>query len=127
MSKAKFTSNRTQFKSKNREFMDLMVGRMAMDIERLIKTGGKIPRKYGELQSSVRHEPLKSGNFTTGYRVKADADHAAVQEAGKRRGAREFKNYTTPGTGKGWFKGAIITVASKKDQYIQQAKRSAKL
>ena len=127
MSKARFTSNRTVFNSKNREFKELATQRMAADIERLIKTGGKIPRKDGELQSSISHEPLKTGSFTTGYRVKADSDHAAVQELGKRRGAREFKNYTTPGTGKGWFKGAIITIESKKDQYIQQAKRSAKL
>ena len=101
MSKARFTSNRTVFNSKNREFKELATQRMAADIERLIKTGGKIPRKDGELQSSISHEPLKTGSFTTGYRVKADSDHAAVQELGKRRGAREFKNYTTPGTGKG--------------------------
>jgi len=127
MSKAIFKSNRTVFNAKNRDFKDIATGKMAMDIERLIKTGGRIPRKKGELQSSISHEPLKLGGSTTGYRVKADSDHAAVQELGKRAGAREFKNYTTPGTGKGWFKNAIITIEGKKEAYIKEASRSAKL
>jgi len=121
MSKAKFVSNRTKFNSRNRDFKEMATAHMAQDIEILIKTG-RTPVKTGNLKSLVKHR-----RTTNGYRVESNADYSAVQELGIRRGARAFTNYTTAGTGKGWFKFAIDKVESKKESYIREASRSAKI
>lgn len=122
MAKAHFRSDRSKFNSKNRDFKELVMARMAQDIEINIKTGGRTPLKTGELKSGVSHKRTQNG-----YRVESNAEHSAVQELGRRRGAREFKNYTTSGTGKGWFKGAIEKVTRNQKTYINEAKRSARL
>lgn len=53
------------------------------------------PKKSGELRRKRRKESIRNGVSITWQ-----SDHAAVQEAGRRRGARPFTRYTTPGTGK---------------------------
>jgi len=121
MSKARLVSNRGVFNSKNSQFKEIAMAHMAQDIEILIKTG-RTPVKTGNLKSLVTHKRTPKG-----YKVESNADYSAVQELGTRRGARQFKDYTTPGTGKGWFKYAIDKVESKKDSYIREASRSAKL
>jgi len=126
MEKPKFIANRAVFNSKNREFKEMATAHMAQDIEILIKTG-RTPVKTGNLKSLVKHRRM-----TNGYRVESNAEYSAVQEAGIRKtgpGAptKPFKNYTTPGTGKGWFKFAIDKVESRKESYIKQASRSAKI
>ena len=118
----KFKSTRSSFNSKNRQFKEIAMSRMAQDIEILIKTGSRTPVKSGELKAKVRHTRTQNG-----YRVESNSEHSAVQELGSRRGARPFKNYTKPGSGKGWFKEAILKVEGKKDQYIKDASRSVKL
>lgn len=122
----KYTSNRSDFKHKYEDFVGTIMPRMAMDIDRTIKTSGKIPRKDNLLADSVKHSRVTSRQ----YIVTAGSDqvrYAAVQEAGIRRGTREFKNYTTAGTGKGWFKGAVEGVTGKLESYIEEAKRSSRL
>jgi hypothetical protein len=121
MDKPKLISNRAVFNSKNREFKEMATAHMAQDIEILIKTG-RTPVKTGNLKSLVKHRRM-----TNGYRVESNADYSAVQELGIRRGARAFTNYTTSGTGSGWFKNAIDKVESKKESYIREASRSAKI
>lgn len=140
MTKAKFTSNRSQFNAKNRDFKEMATAHMAQDIEILAKSN--VPMKKGNLQSSIKHRRI-----TNGFRVEANSPYAAAQEVGRmtvhtsrvvtpdggksfftlKPGVYHFKNYTTPGTGKGWFKKAILRVESRKDNYIRQASRSAKL
>jgi len=64
------------------------------------------PFRKGELRTKRRVIP-----FEKGAKVQWFARHAAVQNLGRRRGARAFMNYTTPGTGKSFvqaFTGKFI-------------------
>jgi hypothetical protein len=121
MAQAKLIKERAEFEHKNREFKEIALASMAQDIEIHIKTG-RTPVKTGNLKQLVHHS-----RTTTGYKVESNADYSAVQELGKRSGAREFKNYTTAGTGKGWFKAAIDAVEKNRLSYIEKAKRGARL
>ncbi len=60
------------------------------------------PAKTFRLRRSVRYQVL--GNQAT---IKWLAPYAAAQEAGMARG-RIFKNYTTPGTGRGFAQTALF-------------------
>jgi len=59
------------------------------------------PAKTFRLRRSVRYQVL--GNQAT---IKWLAPYAAAQEAGQARG-RVFRNYTTPGTGRGFAQTAL--------------------
>lgn len=95
-----------------------------MDIEVIIKTGGKTPVDTGFLKKGVRH--FKSPNG--GYRVESEMEYSAYQERGSAiDGTRAVKNYTTRGTGSGWFRDAIDKVIDKKEYYIGMARRAFNL
>lgn len=57
----------------------------------------RTPYKKGELRDKRRVLPKSDGAV-----MQWRARHAAVQNLGRRAGARPFRNYTTPGTGKGF-------------------------
>lgn len=65
--------------------------------ELLNESTPRTPFKDGELRGKRRVRPLSKG-----AEVQWLAGHAAVQEAGRRAGARPFTNYTTAGTGSGF-------------------------
>lgn len=118
----KFTSNRSEFTSKSAAFKDMLQARMAMNIEVVIKTSGEMPVKTGGLKSATRHFKSESG----GYRVEANKEYAAAQEAGERNGT-PFRHYTTPGTGPHWFQHAIDATLRTKEMFIAEAKKAVGL
>lgn len=63
----------------------------------------RTPMKSGKLRQEVSVGPVL--NNTT--RIKWGARYAAVQNQGKRRGARPFHRYTTPGTGAGFVQTGV--------------------
>lgn len=132
MSRAIFKSNRNQFLNRNQQFKDIALAHMAGDIELLIKTAGRTPVKHGHLKASVHHRKIGLGEYRVEAGNGSELEYAAVQEVGQRlsgKGAptRPFTNYTTAGTGKGWFKAAVDSVISKRSSYIKEAKKLARL
>lgn len=119
---ATFVSRRGQFEAKNAIFADMVVGRMASNMELLIKTQNT-PLKTGQLRGDTRAR--RSGRFK--WRVEARKEYAAVQELGFRRGARPFTHYTTPGTGRGWFRAAVNATINRKEAFVAEAKAAAGL
>lgn len=121
--KAKFTSDRREFLRKNNQFIDMVGAHMAQDIEVSVKTGGRTPVKSGDMKGEVRHYKLGRGK----YRVESPKEYSATQEAGIRRGARPFTNYSTPGTGKGWFSTAVSSIIRNSNSYVDEVKRAVRL
>lgn len=126
--KPKFTSNREKFNTQNAAVLDMIQGHMAMDIEVAIKTTAGIPVKTGAMRADVRHFKSKTGQ----WRVEADKEYSAVQEVGQRMSGKgaptdKFSNYTTAGTGAGWFKRAIDSVVKNIPQYITEARKAFSL
>lgn len=124
MSRYKFTDKSKGFWRNNAALKDMVLGRMAADIERGIKMTAGTPVKTGDMKAETRHfrSPL-----TGGFRVEAAKEYSAVQEAGGKRGGARFQHYTTPGTSGGWFRRAINSVVSNKDSYIKEAARALNL
>ena len=118
MSNAVFKSMRSEFNRRNQGFIEMCQQRLAMNIEVVIKTGGKTPVDTGEMKSQVRHF-----RYGKGFRVEANAIYSAVQEVGQREGY-QFKNYTTAGTGAGWFQDAIDRTLENRDSYIMESARA---
>ncbi len=112
----KFTDHTKEFKSRVAAMADMMMGTMAAGIEIQIKTSGKTPFKHGALRASARHQKAAVGK----YEVSMDKEYAAAQEVGTTRGYR-IQNYTTPGTGPGFFQAAVDTVKSRANQYARTA------
>lgn len=96
--------------------LDQELGRKAALIE--IKAKARVPVSNtkasgnkrgggGHLQSSGNHRRLGFGRF----RIEFNKEYAAYQERGMRRdGTHVVKNYSTPGTGKDYLKGAAAEV-----------------
>lgn len=125
MSKAVFVDKSPAFFSKHEAFKDMVLGHMAIDIERSIKLDGRTPVDKGDLKAETRS--FRSPSKRDSYRVEADKEYAAVQEKGYRAGSRVFTNYTTPGTGAGWFQLAINRTLANKRNYIDEARRALNL
>lgn len=122
MRKAVFISKRMLFDKNNAAFKDMLMGYMAMDIEIFAKN--RVPVKHGLLSASIRHFRGSKGL----YRVEANKEYAAYQEAGMAKdGTRIVKNYTTPGTGPHWFQGAIDKVWQDKESYVSKVTKALKL
>lgn len=125
MSGYKFKSNSGEVLRTARGMINMIQGRMAMDIERSAKTDSGMPVLTGGMKSEVR-------SFMNGHnkwRVIAGKEYSAVQEAGIRlsgKGAptRPFANYSTAGTGPGWFARAIDGIVKNRDSYVQEARRA---
>lgn len=132
MAKAKFTSKAPAFFRKNSAFIDMVMGRMAMHIEVALKTTAGMPvsntKASGNKRGGGGHMKSETRHFrsaTGGFRVEVDKEYAAYQERGARRdGSHAVKNYSTPGTSKGFFKRAINSVMLDRDNYIEEAKRA---
>lgn len=123
MAKARFTSDRRDFLRKNGQFIDMIGAHMAQDIEIAVKTGGRTPVDSGDMKGEVRHFRLSRGK----YRIESPKEYSEVQEKGIRRGARPFTNYTTPGTGKGWFQKGTDSIVRNRDSYVDEVARAVRL
>lgn len=128
MGDAIFTSSRDAFMRKSDSFKELVQSRMAMDIEVSIKTNAGTPVKTGGMKAEVRHYRNEKG----GWRTEAGKEYSAVQEKGRRltgKGAptKKFENYTTSGTGAGWFQRAINGVLRNRVNYITEARKAVGL
>lgn len=135
MSSARFISTPNGFYRKNESFKDLVIQRMARDIEVNLKTSAGMPVSAtkamgnkrgggGNMKAQTRHFQTPSG----GYRVEIDVAYAAYQERGMRKsGSHVVRNYSTPGTSKGFFKRAIQAVRRNRQSYIMEARRAAGL
>lgn len=130
---AKFTSKRGPFNKKNEEVKDMILGHMAVDIVRMAKMKAPVANTKasgnkrgggGHLQSAIMFVRVGMGS----YRVSANKSYAAYQERGMRAdGTRRVKKYTTPGTGKHYFKEAIDKAWQNRHNYVQEAKRAVGL
>lgn len=128
MAKPTFRSDRGNFKKKNESFIDMVQSHMAMDIEIALKTTSGMPVKTGNMKSQTRFFKTKRNN----WRTEVDVVYAATQEAGRRTTGKGsptavFKNYTTAGTGPGFFMKAIKSIVRNRLQYILEAKRALNL
>jgi len=123
MAKMKFTSDRREFLRKNSQFVDMVGAHMAQDIEIGIKTGGRTPVKSGDMKGEVRHFKQRRGT----YRVESPKEYSATQEKGIRRGSKPFTNYTTPGTGKGWFESNANAIVRNGNQYVDEVARAVRI
>lgn len=110
---------------KHDKVKDRSLAYAAQDIEVIIKTGGRTPHKTGAMKSSTRHRRISSGKYVIEVGLEEGAAplvYAAYQERGMRYdGSHVIRNYTTPGTRKGWFNAAIQTVAKNFPNLIRQA------
>lgn len=68
---------------------------------KVLNSQGRVPAKTNRLRRSVRYQVLGNQASVMWY-----APYAAAQEAGQARG-RIFRNYTTPGTGRGFGQMAL--------------------
>lgn len=117
----KIIDNTPNILSKNEKVKDRSLAYAAQDIEVLIKTGGRTPKDKGALRGRTRHERVGNGR----YRIVVPVVYAAYQERGMRfDGTHKVRNYTTPGTGKGWFNAAIHTTAKNFFNLIRQAAKA---
>lgn len=124
----RFKSSRASFLRNNDAFMDMVTGHMAIDIERGLKSSSGMPVKTGRMKASTRSFRNSRGK----HRVEINAEYAAVQEKGRRLtgvGAptRSFKNYSTSGTGAGFFRRAIDVVVGNKSNYVDEAAKALNL
>ena len=97
------------------------VERMALDVKLISKV--KVPYKAGTLQGSCVKQKLSR----THHQVIYDTDYASYQERGSRKnGTRVVKNYSTPGTSKGFLKQAGVQVSKNALSYMKQAAARSK-
>lgn len=115
-------NNLPEFIQKNAIAMDKAVKRMADDTVKVAKI--RVPFKEGDLQQSGHTKKIK----TMHHRAVFDTPYAAYQERGYRRdGSRVVRNYTTPGTGKGYLLGAGTKIADNLLNYLKQAANSIRM
>lgn len=124
----RFISNKDDFLRKNEGVKDYIQGHMALDIEVAIKTTAGTPVKFGLMKSQVR----SFKNALGAWRVEANAEYSAVQEAGRRMSGpgaptKKFSHYTTAGTSAGWFLRAINGVKGNFDNYVLEARTAFNL
>jgi hypothetical protein len=142
-SRAQFKSNRPEFRKINNSFIDMLLGHMAMDIERGLKMTAGMPVDKGQMKAATTHFRNSRGRF----RVQINKNYAEAQEKGYmtvkeqrvvtpdngktfftlKPGIYRSKNYTTPGTGAGFFKRAVATVWSARTNYVNETRRALNL
>lgn len=121
MSGATFKSNRSEFNKMNDALLDYIQQDMAMNIEVLIKTDGRTPVDKGLMKKGVRHFKSPKG----GYRVESEMEYSAYQERGSEiDGSRKVVNYTTGGTGAGWFQSAIDKTIERRAYFISMGRKA---
>jgi hypothetical protein len=72
------------------------------------------PYEHGDLRIRRRVVPTARG-----ARVEWNSGHAAVQNLGRRAGARPLRRYTTPGTGPRFVEAGIRAVRPKVGSYFR--------
>lgn len=121
MSGPVFKSKRDDFLDRHNAFVDMALGRMAMAVEVFLKTSAGMPVLYGNMKAQTRGFRNEIGN----WRTEVNVEYAAVQELGRRLdGSHVIKNYSTSGTGAGFFARAIDSMTKNRDQYISEASRA---
>lgn len=121
--KISFVDKATEIIAREAVAMDAALAFMAQDIEIIIKTGGRTPRKTSTMKNRTVHTKISVGH----YRVTMPMEYTAVQELGQRSGAKPFAHYTTPGTGKGFFREAVDNTESKALGYFKSGSTLAGL
>lgn len=116
----------------NAALKDMVLGHMAQDIEVGIKVTAGTPVSNtkasgnkrgggGHMKAAVRH----FRNADNQFRVEVDKEYAAYQERGMRAdGTRVVRNYSTGGTGRGWFRRAIEGVTRNANNYVDEAAKA---
>lgn len=125
MKSPKFTSRQKDFLRKNEDLKDMVIGTMALDIDRFIKVSAGTPVKTGDMKAETRAFKARSNK----WRVESAKVYSAVQEAGQRMSGpgaptAKFENYTTAGTGPGWFARSIAAIFANRSSYITNAARA---
>ena len=117
----KIIDNTARILSKNERVKDRSLAYAAQDIEVIVKTGGKTPLKQGHLRGRTRHDKVSNSR----YRIVIPVSYAAYQERGSRAdGTHKVRNYTTPGTGKGFLQSAVKSVANNFRNLVRQASKA---
>lgn len=113
MTYTKFTNNfpqvRRQYESKKQQGLR----RMGQDLFKA--AGPRTPKRLGKLRKLTSLEMLG----TSAVMLTWSAAHAAVQNAGARRGAARFRDYTTGGTGSGFVELGIGYVRKRYAEYFR--------
>lgn len=104
-----FQDKTGEFVTKADQAVDLALGHMSADVERLAKM--KVPVRQGKLRASGRH--FRYG--VKAFRVEFNTAYARKMEFVK------FQNYTTPGTGAHYLENAGKTVKGKAKNYLKEA------
>lgn len=121
-SRIRIVNNLPEFIEKNAVVMDKAAKRMAEDTVKLAKV--RVPFEEGDLQQSGHAKKKKKLRYWALF----DIIYAAYQERGYRRdGSRVVRNYTTPGTGKGYLVGAGEKVSHNIVNYLRQAANSIRM
>lgn len=82
----------------------------------VLQGGGKrTPRKTGKLRQMTQ---VKEIGATTAQVLWARG-YAAVQNTGKRAGARPFRKYTTPGTGPGFVEVGVAYAKKRVKEFMR--------
>ena len=119
-----FKSTRAEFNRKHAAFKDMVMARMAMDVEVAIKTTAGTPVKTGGMKSEVRHFKTPAG----AWRVEAGKAYSAYQERGARAdGSYRVRKYSTGGTSAGWFMRSINGMLKNRSQIIAQTRKAVGL
>lgn len=105
------------FRAKSQDTNNMALAHMSQDIEIGVKTGGRTPFKKGPLRDQTYHEKVRDNHF----QVVVPVEYAEVQEKGRRGNSKAFRNYTTAGTGKGFFEEASGGVVKNAEQYFEVA------
>jgi hypothetical protein len=103
--------------------IDIALAHLAQDIERSLKTDGKMPVDKGQMKANTRHRRIDAKQ----YIVEIRKNYALYQEVGKGKNGTTFRNYTTAGTGKHFFKYAIEKARDKTSLYFKNGLRLAGL
>lgn len=116
-----FKDNTNKFIKANEELLDESGQRATKDVLALAKT--RVPRKDNTLTQSgktERYSPVEH-YVTFGNDGSEAKDYAAVQERGKRKNSRQFRTYTSPGTGAHFLEKAGDLINKSFPDYLRQA------
>lgn len=118
----KVNDNTAKFLNQSEKVLDSALSRMSKDMVLITKI--TIPYLEGDLQEEVKAVRISSLR----HKVEVRKEYAAYQERGQRLdGSRKVRNYTTPGTGKGFLKKAGKKVESDAINYLRQAGQLVKI
>ena len=120
-SSVKVVNNMPKFYRSNTEMMGGALSRMGRDIVNISKI--RVPFKDGDLMKSAEEVKVS----VLHRKVLYNKEYAGYQERAKRKdGSRKVRNYSTPGTGKDFLKGAGKQVKQNVLNYFKQAASLAK-